>query len=114
MPRVRQKKGVTIAATSEPQFDQLTVCQALGIRSETTLGRIKSTLDIVDDWFRLADAIEALKLKLFLGAEPGVNSYETYRKVRKHPSLLALKFQQWGIDLDTHINNLKQKLGAAS
>jgi hypothetical protein len=85
--------------------------RALGIRHRLTFNRDLAALNLHHRYhFTTLELIDLFVLRRWLQARPGVNSRESFKRYRKQPALLKLKFQQWGIDLDREIQQFTENL----
>lgn len=85
--------------------------QALGVRHRLTFNLDRAILGLQHRYHLTElEVIDLFVLRRWLQARPGVNSRESFKRYRKQPALLKLKFQQWGINLDLEIQQFTENL----
>ena len=98
--------------SNEVALSAVQVRFVLGIKTRDTWLKCKDAANLSSkgDFFTRSDIAEILKVRLFISARPGENSYERYSCHRNQPALLAAKFRQWGIDLDGRLIRVNEAI----
>lgn len=106
---------VDVTDWKKPNEVALTATQVrlvLGIKTRDTwlLCKHAANLERKGNFFTRSDIVEILKVRLFIAARPGENSYDGYIAHRNQPALLAAKFRIWDVDFDSRVNQMNQKI----
>ena len=87
---------------NQRRFSGKEVRRILGVRTRDTLIKDREAAGIIPP-YTLPKLVEILKVRLYLNANTGVHSRESYKRLRNQPKLLELKFRSFGISIEEEL-----------